>query len=54
MTPFEKLMRDLEAQGLVRRGDDGVVVVTPEGDEWTRALITAYPNINKPKGKRHD
>lgn len=47
MTPYyEKLMQRLEAQGLIRRGDDGVQV-TPEGDAYTRALIAAYPDKSK-------
>lgn len=53
-TPYyHKTIESLIAQELVERDGDKIVV-TPAGDEWTRALMAAYPNINKPKGKRHD
>ena len=50
-TYFEKMIDGLVEQGLVVREPDGIRV-TPAGDEYTRALIAAYPNINQPRRKR--
>lgn len=50
-TYYERMIDGLVKDGLVERFDDGVVRVTPAGDEYTRALIAAYPNINKPRRK---
>lgn len=48
-TPYyHKTIESLIEQGLLVRDGDKIVV-TPAGDEWTRALIAAYPNIHKPK-----
>lgn len=46
MTPHEKMVEGLIKQGLVVRDGDKIVV-TPEGDAYTRALIATYPNIDK-------
>ena len=46
-TPYyHKTIKSLEADGLIQRDGD-TITVTPKGDEWTRALIRAYPNIPK-------
>lgn len=58
MSPHEKMLVDLERQGLITRATDGTTMVTPEGDAYTRALIAAYPNIDKAgltkRRRRHD
>ena len=52
MTAHEKMIAELIEQGLI----DEAHSVTPAGEAYTRALIAAYPNINKPKRRkqRHD
>jgi Mn-dependent DtxR family transcriptional regulator len=46
-TPYYyKTIESLAERGLIERDGDKVVV-TPAGDEWTRALIAQYPNIKK-------
>lgn len=46
MMTYHQTIESLIAQGLLRRDGDRLIV-TPEGDAYTRALIATYPDIDK-------